>query len=73
MHPAAWDIEGTYDKEKKTLTMTSEGPGPDGNMAKYQMVTEFKNKDSFTMTMSIGGKEGKDSVMMTIIYKRKKE
>src|SRR6266478_3305581 len=38
--------EGTYDKVKKTLTMTSEGPGPDGKMAKYQMVTEFKNRDS---------------------------
>jgi len=64
--------EGTYDKDKKTLTMTSEYPGPDGKMAKYRMVTEFKSKDSYTMTMSTEGKDGKDSVWMTITYKRKK-
>jgi hypothetical protein len=64
--------EGTYDKEKKTLTWTSDYPGPDGKMAKYHMVTEFTDKDCVVMKMSIAGKEGKDVEMMTITYKRKK-
>ena len=63
--------EGTYDKEKKTLTWTSDYPGPDGKITKYQMVTEYKDKDTFVMKMSSGGKEGKDSLMVTITYKRK--
>jgi hypothetical protein len=64
--------EGTYDKEKKTLTMTSDYPGPDGKMTKYKSVTEFKDKDTLLFTMSSPGKDGKDQVMMTITYKRKK-
>jgi hypothetical protein len=63
--------EGTYDKEKKTMTWISDYPGPDGKIAKYQMVTEFKDKDNFVMKMSSGGKEGKDAPMMMITYKRK--
>jgi hypothetical protein len=64
--------EGTYDKEKQTLTATSEYPGMDGKMMKWKMVTEFKDADTMNFTMSTPGKDGKDSVMMTIAYKRKK-
>jgi hypothetical protein len=64
--------EGTYDKEKKTLTMVSEYPGLDGKPTKYTMVTQYKDDDTMLWSMSMPGKDGKDVVMMTITYKRKK-
>jgi hypothetical protein len=64
--------EGTYDKDTKTMTMTTDYPGPDGKMAKHKMVTVHKDDDTMDWTMSIVGKDGKDTVMMTIAYKRKK-
>jgi hypothetical protein len=64
--------EGTYDKEKKRLTMTSEYPGMDGKLTKYTMVTDYKDDDNMVWTMSAPGKDGKDTVVMTITYKRKK-
>jgi hypothetical protein len=64
--------EGTYDKEKQTLTMKAEYPGPDGKPTKYTMVTTMKDDDTMLFTMSTPDKDGKDTVMMTITYKRKK-
>jgi hypothetical protein len=62
--------EGTYDADKKTLTMTGEGPGQDGKMAKYKSTLEFKDKDTMVMVMNTV-QDGKDQPMMTITYKRK--
>ena len=39
-------MEGTFDKEKKTLTMTGEGPGMDGKPTKYKSVTKKPDKDT---------------------------
>jgi Protein of unknown function (DUF1579) len=64
-------MEGTYDKEAKTLTMTGEGPGMDGKPTKHKSVLEIKDKDTMVFTMSMPDKEGKDQVMLTINYKRK--
>jgi len=64
--------EGTYDKEKKRLTMTAEYPSPDGKPTKYTMVTDYKDDDNMVWSMSVPGKDGKDTVIMTITYKRKK-
>jgi Protein of unknown function (DUF1579) len=61
--------EGTYDKEKKTLTMTGEGPGMDGKPTKYKSVSEWKDDDTILITMNMG--EGKDSEFK-FTYKRKK-
>jgi hypothetical protein len=63
--------EGTYDSEKKTLTMLGEGHGMDGKPTRYKMTTEIKDKDTMVFTMSAADKDGKDQVMMTINYKRK--
>jgi Protein of unknown function (DUF1579) len=63
--------EGTYDKEKKTLTMTSDHPGPDGKLAKHKMVSEWKDNDTIEWSMAVVGADGKDMPMMTISYKRK--
>jgi hypothetical protein len=64
--------EGTMDKAGKKLTMTGEGPGPDGKPMKYKMTTEYKDKDSMTFTMYAPGEDGKDQAMFSIEYKRKK-
>jgi hypothetical protein len=63
--------EGTYDKKTKTMTMTSDYPGPDGKPAKYKTVSRFKDKDTIDWTMAIVGPDGKETKMMSILYKRR--
>jgi hypothetical protein len=62
-------MEGTYDKEKKTLTMAGEGPGMDGKPTKYKSVSVMPDDDTINVTMYIG--DGTDPAF-TIVYKRKK-
>ena len=62
-------LEGTYDKEKKALTLEGDGPGPDGKPAKHKTVTEWKDDDFFVMHMYMGDVK---EPMFTIEYKRKK-
>jgi Protein of unknown function (DUF1579) len=62
-------MEGTYDKAKKTQTMTGEGPGMDGKPARYKTVTEMKDDDNMVFHLYMG--DAKEP-MMTITYKRKK-
>lgn len=63
---------GDYDKEKKTLTMTGEGPDMTGGMTTFKGVTTHPDKDHQTFTMSTVDKDGKETPMMTIEYVRKK-
>ena len=65
-------MEGTYDEKGKALIMTGEGLGLDGPRTKYKNVLEFKDDNTMLQTMSNPGKDGKDQVMFTITYKRKK-
>ena len=60
-------LEGTYDKEKKTLTMEGEGPMPDGSTGKYTSVTEYPDDDTMHFTLSANGNE-----MVKLSYKRVK-
>ena len=62
-------MEGTYDKDKKTLTMEGDGMGPDGKPAKHKSVTEWKDDDFFVFHMYMGDVK---EPMFTIEYKRKK-
>jgi hypothetical protein len=62
-------MEGTYDKEKKTLTMTGEGPGMDGKPTKHKAVSEWKDEDTMHFSMYVG--DGADPAF-TIVYKRRK-
>jgi hypothetical protein len=62
-------MEGTYDKEKKTMTQSGDGPGMDGKPAKYKAVTVFPDADSMTMTMYIGDEK---EPAFSVVYKRKK-
>jgi hypothetical protein len=62
-------LEGTYDKDKKELTMAGEGPGMDGKATKYKSVSQMPDDDTIHFTMYMG--DGKDPAF-TIVYKRKK-
>jgi len=62
-------MQGTYNKDKKTLTMVGEGPGMDGKPAKWKSVTEMTDNDTVHLSMYAG--DGKDP-MFTVTYKRKK-
>jgi hypothetical protein len=62
-------MEGTYDKDKKTLTMAGEGPGMDGKPTKYKTVTTFTDDNTMTATMWMGGEKAEPC---TFVYKRKK-
>jgi hypothetical protein len=61
--------EGTFDKEKKTLTMEGTGPGQDGKPTKYKSVSTMTDDDTINFTMYMG--DAKDPAF-TIVYKRKK-
>jgi hypothetical protein len=72
MTPRPLLFEGTYDKEKKTLTMTGEGLGYDGKPARYKSVAHMPDDDHHTFTMYMVGPDGRENKMMTIEYTRKK-
>jgi hypothetical protein len=63
-------MEGTYDKEKKTMTMSGEGPGMEGKTTKYKSVT--KMLDANTLEMSMWAGDGKEPAF-TVTYKRRKK
>ena len=62
-------LEGTFDKAKKTLTMSGDGPGMDGKPTKYKSVSEMPDDSTINFSMYIG--DGKDPAF-TIVYKKKK-
>ncbi len=69
MSPSLMVMEGTHDKEKKTTTMTGEGPGMDGKLTKFKAVSEMKDDDTVIFSMFMG--DGKEPAFV-ITYKRKK-
>ena len=72
MTSAPMVFEGTYDAKTKTQTMHGEGKGPDGKPAKYKNVTTTPDKDHQTFKMYVLGPDGKENLMMTIEYTRRK-
>jgi hypothetical protein len=71
MAPYLLVMEGDYDKDNKTLTATGEGPSPAGKV-KYKAVTKMMDADTMEFTLSVPEKNGKETVMLTITYNRKK-
>lgn len=62
-------MEGTFDKEKKSLTMVGQGPGTDGKVTTWRSVSQMPDGDTVHMSMFVG--DAKEP-MFTITYKRKK-
>jgi hypothetical protein len=63
-------MEGTYDKDKKTLTMIGDNPGPDGKPVKWKSVSTYTDDNTVNFAMYVG--DAKEP-MFTIVYKRKKK
>jgi len=63
-------MEGTYDKDKKTMTLSGDGPGMDGKPAKWKSVSEFVDDNTHNFSMFVG--DAKEP-MFTIVYKRSKQ
>ena len=64
--------EGSLDKDNKVMTMTGEGPGQEGKMAKFKSITEIKDADTVNFSLFMVDKDGKEQPMVKITYKRKK-
>lgn len=62
-------MEGTYDADKKAMTLIGEGPGPDGKPTKMRTVSHFQDADTMHFEMFMGDSKEPG---FTISYKRKK-
>jgi hypothetical protein len=62
-------MEGSYDKEKRMMTMVGDGMGPDGKPARWKSVSKMPDDNTVDMSMYVG--DAKEP-MFTVIYKRKK-
>jgi len=62
-------LEGTYDAKTKTLTSTTQAPGPDGKVVMWKAVDKQVDADTIDFKMFVG--DAKEP-MFTITYKRKK-
>lgn len=73
MNSAVSTMEGTYDKESKTLTMFSTGTEPDGKEMKTKNVAKYidENTRTFTMSNLAPGSKDKYVKMMELQYTRK--
>jgi hypothetical protein len=67
--PGILIMEGNYDKGGKALTMSGEGPAPDGKTTKWKSVSTMPDDDTLNLTMYVG--DAKEP-MFTAVYKRKK-
>lgn len=72
MSTAPMVSKGSYDKEKKTLTMTGEGPGPDGQMLKFRSTTKFESDDRHVFAMYMTTPDGQEMKILDLVYTRKK-
>jgi hypothetical protein len=65
-------MEGNLDDDNKIMTMTGEGPWPDGTTAKFKSVTEIKDADTVNFSLFVVDKDGQEQPLITIKYQRKK-
>ena len=62
--------EGTYDKEKKTMTLFGNMPLPDGKSMKSSITIIYKDADTKVLSLK-GNMDGKEFEMVEITYKRR--
>jgi Protein of unknown function (DUF1579) len=62
--------EGTYDKEKKTLTLLGNMPMPDGKSMKSTITITYKDTNTKVLSLK-GNMDGKEFEMIEITYKRR--
>ena len=73
MNPFMSHMEGTYDKETKTMTMMTTGVGPDGKPSKGKNVSVSKEDGTrvFTMFSAMPGDDKNFIKAMEIVYKKR--
>jgi hypothetical protein len=64
-------FEGNYDEAGNVLTMTADGPGPDGTPARYRIVLEKINDTTYRETMYMSGPNMPETRMFALIFKRR--
>ncbi len=72
MSSAPMSFAGKYDEKSKTLTMYGEGKGHDGKPAKFKNTTSHPDRNHQVFKMYELDSDGKENLMMTIEYTRKK-
>ena len=73
-HPAVTHMKGTYDKESKTMTLTTTGIGMDGKPMTGKIIIQYKDENSHTFTMMHKDPTGETDKMvktMEMAYTRK--
>jgi hypothetical protein len=58
--------EGTYDPETKSLTMTTEFPGPAGRITLIRTVTTFEGRDTMRQTGGITEFENREAMLAAL-------
>jgi hypothetical protein len=71
MVPAPMLSEGTYDKEKKTMTFVGDMPGPDGKSMKSAVTIVYKDANNKVLSLKANTPDGKEIGMVEITYKRR--
>ncbi|HZZ81715.1 MAG TPA: DUF1579 family protein [Gemmataceae bacterium] len=71
MVPSPMLSEGTYDKEKKTLTLNGTMTGPGGKSMKATVTITYQNANSKVLALKTTGADGKETPMVEISYKRR--
>lgn len=66
------NLEGDYDKEKKQLTMSGTGAGPDGSPMKVKNVTTYTDNDHMKFEMHMVMPDNTEMLVVTIEYTRVK-
>ena len=63
--------EGTFNPDKKTMSMTGTMTGPDGKSMKHIMTSQMIDNNNILFTMRTPDASGKEEEMFTITYKRR--
>jgi hypothetical protein len=71
MIPSPMLSEGTYDKEKKTLTLFGTMPTPDGKSMKSTATILYKDANTKVLSLKAGTPDGKEIELVEITYKRR--
>jgi hypothetical protein len=71
MVPSPMLSEGTYDKEKKTMTLVGNMPMPDGKSMKSSITITYRDANTKVLSLKGSAPDGKEFEMVEITYKRR--
>jgi hypothetical protein len=71
MVPSPMLSEGTYDKDKNTLTLLGNMPTPDGKSLKSSVTITYKDANSKVLSLKASTPDGKEVEIVEITYKRR--